>query len=54
MRLYAGAGHLAGVRYYVTNAETKRAIERAIEREDVNEFEDDFAVLRSIAKFGRS
>ena len=48
MRLYASAGHLAGVRYYVADAGALRAVERAIAREEVNEF-GPFAVCRSVS-----
>lgn len=47
MRLYAGARHLSGVRYYVADERTELAVRRSIEREDVNEFTA-FADVRSI------
>lgn len=47
MRLYARAGHLAGVRYYVAGEPTERAVRAALEAEQVNEFTD-FAEVREL------
>jgi hypothetical protein len=52
MRLYAGAGHLAGVRYYVADARTRGPVERAIASEEVNEF-GEFAVVRTLQRISR-
>ncbi len=51
LRLYAGAGHLAGVRYYVAEARTRAAVERAIRDAEVNEF-GEFAVVGRLGQFG--
>lgn len=47
MRLYAGAGHLGGVRYYVADPATERAVRAAIEDEQVNEF-GEFATIERL------